>query len=554
MNKRMTKFIAIPLSAFLSLGMFSACTVLNNSGTPAEEEKKDDISGYITSIEDEPDTVDFQCTTIYYTIATNVFNRLVDMEADRKGRVKIRPSLAESWEISEDGKVYTFHLRKGVRFSNGSDLTSSDVEYTFTRLLTYPGTFNKDIAEWIVGGAALEHGEADRLEGFRTISDHDFELTLEEPFEAFLACLSMPGASILDRETTEQAGDKFGIDPAWTIGTGSFILTEWDREKGMILKANKDCWAGAPGGEGLNLLFMNDPEEIRMMFEDGSLDVLNLDEVGSAAEYYMHGDIYRDRLYEVPRIALTYIALNESVPVLKDVRVRKALQMSLNRSVLLDAVYSGRGKVENGIFPEGLYGYNPDLAEIPYDPEGAKALLAEAGVPDGFSFTVYVKSSSTQWEMTLMRMAVSMWEEIGVRAEIKVVSEDEFMTNRKAGTLDCYSAMWSADFNDPDNFIYTFFGTKENTKNRSLNYPKEDIMARVRAARGIHDSEKRIEEYQTLEELIVQQDAAWIPLFSRKYYYVTSKRLHGFSYDWMGSVKNVYRRMWVDPPADEVKS
>ena len=100
MNKRMTKFIANPLSAFLSLGMFSACTVLNNSGTPAEEEKKDDISGYITSIEDEPDTVDFQCTTIHYTIATNVFNRLVDMEADRKGRVKIRPSLAESWEIS----------------------------------------------------------------------------------------------------------------------------------------------------------------------------------------------------------------------------------------------------------------------------------------------------------------------------------------------------------------------------------------------------------------------------------------------------------------------
>ena len=505
-----------------------------------QEELRPDYSRYLSAVEDEPDTVDFQCTSIHYTVATNVFNRLVEMENDATGSISILPSLAESWEISDDGCRYTFHLRDHIRFSNGSPLSSSDVLYTLTRLLTHPESCNRDIAEPIVGAGRLERGETDVLEGFEILSDLDFVITLERPFSAFLACLSMPGASILDEETTRAAGDRFGHDPACTIGTGSFLIEAFEPGKGMLLKANPDCWMGAPRCEGVRLLYLTDAEEVKQLFENGELDVLDLDELGNLAEYFIRGDIYQDRLLKVPRIGITYIALNQSVEPLNDVRVRKALQLALDRSVLLDAVYSGRGEIENGIFPRGLYGYNPELPAIPYSPDEAASLLAEAGYPDGFTLTISIKNSSTQWEMTLTRLIASMWERVGVHAEIDVLEESRFMSLRKSGSLACYSASWMADYDDPDNFIYTFFGSRENARFRSLCYPREEIMAQVREARSITDPAARLLAYHELERIIVQEDAAWIPLFSRMRYYVVSQRVEGVRATWNGSVKNVY--------------
>ncbi len=548
MRFKASRKMELSLLIVLLIALICAACSTGSDGSAAKQQDGSaelDISDFLVAVEDEPDTVDFQCTSIHYTIAQNVFNRLVETENDENGDMQILPALAESWEISDDGRQYTFHLREGVKFSNGSELTVSDVQYTFNRLLTHPDSCNRDIADMILGASELENGEADDLAGFKVLGDLDFTITLEEPFAAFLACLSMPGASILDKETTEEAGERFGHDPEWTVGTGSFILRKWVPEEGMILTANKDCWQGAPHCEGLDLRFVTDSKEIRRMFERGEIDVLDLDEVGDAAEYFIHGDIYQDRLFVVPRIGITYIALNETIAPLNDVRVRKAMQLSLDRPVLLQSVYGGRGAVENAIYPHGLYGFDPDLPDIPYDPEGAKELLSQAGYPGGFDFVVSVNSSSTRWELSVLRLAASMWEKVGIRASIKVLDEEEFMKLRKSGQLGCYTALWTADFNDPDNFIYTFYGDRENTTFRSLCYPREDIMKRVQQARAITDPDKRIGEYRELQRIIVQEDAAWIPLYSRQRYYVTSERLEGICASWNGSVKNKYREMSI---------
>ena len=510
-----------------------------------ENAAEPDLSHFLVAVEDEPDTVDFQCTSIHYTVAQNVFNRLVETENDAGGNMVILPSLAESWETSDDGRCYTFHLRDHVTFSNGSALTSSDVMYTFERLLTHPDSCNSDIVDLIDGAEKLKSGETDHLTGFEILNDHDFRITLAQPFEAFLACLSMPGASILDKETTTEAGDRFGTDPEWTVGTGSFKIWKWEPTEGMLLTANTDCWQGAPKCEGLDLRFINDAREIRRMFENGEIDVLDLDEVGNAAEYFLHGDKYQDRLFHVPRIGITYIAMNETIAPLNKNAVRRAMQMALNRQQLLTAVYGGRGFVEDGIFPHGLYGHNPDLPAIPYDPEAARKLLEEAGYPNGFKMTVSVNSASTQWELSVLEYAAVMWEKIGIHANIEVIDEDDFMDRRKKGKLACYTAQWMADFNDPDNFIYTFFGNKHNTTYRSLCYPDRSVMNRIQAARAIFDTKDRIREYQDLERIIVQEDAAWIPLYSRERYYVISERLGGIQAAWNGSVKNKYREMTI---------
>ncbi len=524
------------------------CTACGNAQSPSSPEQAtqepSDTSRFIVAIEEEPDTVDFQCTSIHYTIATNVFDRLVEMKENADGVVATMPSLAASWEESTDGRTYTFHLRDGVTFSNGAKLTSSDVLYSLKRLLTHPDSCNQDIAEPILGANDLEAGKVDKLEGFHIIDDLNFSIILEQPFEAFLACLSMPGASILDEETTTQADALFGKDAAHTIGTGPFILKEWTPGKEIQLLANEKCWSGAPRSGGVKLLFITDDERIRKMFDKGELHILDLDDQGNI-ESLIHGDIYRDRIQEVPQIGISYIALNESKAPLNDVRVRKALQYSLDRDTLLNAVYSGRGSLEHGIFSRGLYGFNPSLPPIPYDRDLAHKLLEEAGLADGFDLTFSVKSSSTQWDLSLAEYAIKMWKELGVNASLEVIDENEWMSLRKSGELACYTATWTADYNDPDNFIFTFFGNQANTMFRSLCYPKTDVMDRVRNARAITDRDRRLQEYQDLEKIIVQDDAAWIPLFSRTRLYVTSERLEGFQHAWNGSVKNVYREMSV---------
>ena len=522
---------------------FSACAPVDPEILSAGSETETD--NFLSIVDNDAENLDPQCTSGAYTIALNVFDRLVEVQVDADGVSHIVPSLAESWQVSEDGLTYTFRLHKGVHFSNGEALTADDVLYTFTRLLTHPEACNQDVASAIAGADALRRGEADTLAGIRVIDDASFSITLNQPYAAFLACLSTPGASILDRETTEAAGKLFGRDPSETVGTGPFIFTEWVRGASMTLEANPDCWSGPPRCAGLDIRVVTDSEAQRLLFEKGELDILDLENMGNDAEYFVHGDIYQQHLRQGPRVGITYIALNQSRGPLRDVRVRRALQIALDRQTLLNAVYSGRGTVENGIFPQGLIGYNSGLRALPYAPEEARALLAEAGYPDGFSLEISFSDASAQTMRELLTLTAFMWKQVGVDATLRELSDQEFMSLRKSGELDCYSSTWSADFNDPDNFIYTFFGTEENTRGRSLCYPDAGVIARVQAARSIVDTDARIREYQALEQKIVQEDAAWVPLFSRQHLFIISDRVQGFTVSWNGWSSNSYRNVSV---------
>ena len=413
--------------------------------------------------------------------------------------------------------------------------------FTLTRLLTHPDSCNQDLVNVIQGAQALMDGSTDTLTGFQAYGTHDFIITLERPYSPFLACLSTPGASILDEESVTEAGNRFGKEPEFTIGTGSFIFQEWTPGIRMLLTANKDCWAGPPRCEGLYIQIISDSEAQRLLFENGSLDILDLDNMGTEAEFFVHGDIYQNKLYSGPRVGITYIALNASIPPLQDVRVRRALQLSLDRQLLLNAVYGGRGQLENGIFPHGLIGYNASLPEIPYDKEEALRLLEEAGYADGFGLSISCPSTSTATMKELLTLISSMWQAIGIRTMILELPEEDFMSQRKNGEIACYSSTWSADFNDPDNFIYTFFGSEENTVSRSLCYADAEVIARVNQARSMLNETERLQEYQALERKIVQEDAAWIPLFSKQHIFVVSDRVDGFKVSWNGWSSNNYR-------------
>lgn len=548
---RKNSFLLCFLAVLLCLSGCSSAAGTGGADQDAQKSAARDTSRYLRITNYEPDTTDPQCTGDYYNVPLNVFDRLVEVRAEEDGSNSLVPSLAKSWEISDDGLVYTFHLHEGVKFSNGSPLTSSDVEYTLIRALTCPGSRAGDIGEFILGADALKEGSTDKLEGFKALSDLDFTITLSYPYAALVAMLSVPEYSILDQETTSAAGDRFGKDPEVTVGTGPFVFDKWDAGKEIVLTANPGCWSGAPGCDGIIMQFVMDTEAKRLMFEEGKLDILDLEDLGSDAEYFVRGDIYEKQLRYGRRVGLTYIGLNESVKPLNDVRVRRALQLALDRNAILMNVYSGKGALENGIYPHGLIGYNPELPEIPYDEEKAASLLKEAGYPDGFDLEITVDDISSYYSKEIMDLAASMWSRIGVRTTVRTVEESKFWDMRKNGEIACYASRFSVDYNDPDAIIFLFFGTAEGSKARSLCYDREEIIDRVFTACSILDDGERLQEYRDLEKIIVQEDCAWIPLFSNDHYFIVNDRVKNFHVSWNGWSDTQYRDVVIEAQDQE---
>ncbi|MDO4295786.1 MAG: ABC transporter substrate-binding protein [bacterium] len=504
-----------------------------------------DTTYYIKFVDDEPDTTDVHCTTDYYTVGMNIFDRLVEVKPNEDGTSELVPSLAESVAVSSDGLTYTFQLKEGIQYSNGAALTSDDVLYTFTRLLTYDKSKNSDFVDQILGAEELMEGTADTLAGFEVIDDYNFTVTLKEPYAAFLACLSTPSVSIYDRETTEEAGADFGLVPEKTVGTGPFVFEEWTLGSQIVLSKNENYWDGAPDLDGIVIKFVPDAETQRMMYESGELDILDLDNAASQISYFLDNPDYSEQIHSGPRVGVYYYSFNQNIEPFSDVRVRKALQMAIDRQAILDALYSGKGQLENGIFPHGLIGYNAELPQIEYNPEKAKELLAEAGYPDGFSMEIAETTDADATTVQRDEILQAMLGEIGVTVDIKQYDSASFYDIRATGELPMYSSNWSADFNDPDNFIYTFFGTEENSKKRSFNYYNEDVIARVAKARSIVDEDERIKEYQELEKIAIQDDAAWIPLFSKEHLFIVNPRVQNFTVSWNGWSGNYYKNMSI---------
>ena len=542
MKKKISLMLAAALTAGLALtgcgGSKTSDTTDNTAGAESEsaaEAKGVDVdtTGYlVAALNADIQTADVQKTSKDYEVPFNIFDRLVDVEVGTDGNSKIVPSLAESWEISDDGLEYTFHLRQGVKFHNGNDFTAEDVAYTFHRMLTVEGGVNTEFIDQIKGADELLAGETDTLEGVEVVDDYTIKVTLKEPFAGFLASISSPGVSIYDSEATEAAGDQFGMDPAMTVGTGPFEFSSWSFNNQLVLTRNEDYWKGASGLPGVVIKIIPDTETQSMMFESGELDILDLDYAADSVDRFT--ETYPDQIVQGPRVGIVYFTMNFNKEPFQDVRVRKAVQMSIDRQAILDALYGGRGQVEQGIFPHGLIGFNPVQEEIKYDPEAAKALLAEAGYADGFDMEIAADSSASDTMTMALEIVSDQLAEVGIRAEIKNYDESTWLETRKSGELGSFMSTWSADYNDPDNFIYTFFGNEEKTRIRSINYPDTEVMERVAKARTIVNEDERLAEYKALEEKIIHEDAAWVPMFSRLHLFAVSKRVQGFVPLWSG--------------------
>jgi len=532
------KLIAIGLIMMMLVSL-TACGGSGDGDTSpgasddANVDSNSDKVTFVIPYEEDPGTADVAKTTEFYGLPLNIFDRLVESKTVSPGKSELVPGLAESWDVSDDGLVYTFHLREGALFQNGDEVKAEDVYYTFDRMLD-PATegLNTDFFDMIEGAEARMNGEADVTTGIKVADDYTVEITLVEPFSPFVAGIATPAGSIYCKKVAEEAGDKFGIDPEFTVGSGPFKLSEWVVNDKIVLETFDDYWAGRAQYDELVFKIIPDAETARMLFENGEVDVFNCDMARSQIPYFEASDKWKDQIISGPRVGVYYFCLNESIPPLDNVKVRKALQMAINRKGILDQMFYGKGILVNGVLPPGLYGYNENIKEIPYDIEAAKALLVEAGYPDGFDMELSQTSDSPN-TLKINEIVQANLADIGVNVTITQLDESAFFGTRKTGKLPSYYSDWSADFNDPDNFIYSFFAEK-NAAGRSFNYANKEVQAKIEEARVMTDPEARIALYQEIENTIVHEDAAWIPLFELEHLFVVQPYVKNYKVAWNG--------------------
>lgn len=531
----MKRILAGVLAAAAVFGMTACGQQADPSeGTVTGSASGDALSGVlrVAAVADMT-TMDVTKTTNDYMVPMNVFDRLFEVEVQPDGSSQIVPSLCADHTVSEDGKTYHFVLKEGVTFSNGNPLTASDVQYTFEWLLTAGGV-NDDVALEVEGAQALKDGQADSLSGFRVIDDRTFEITLTNANAGFLAELTGPAMSIVDGETMEQAKN-FGIACEDTIGTGPYKITEWVVNDHYTLEYNDRYWGEEPSAKKVIVSIIPDASTQNLMYQNGELDILDLENLDSAIVESTYKTVYADRLLKASRVGITYMSFNANNPYLSDVNVRRAIQMAVDVDTIVSSVYGGDAVVENGIIPTGVWGHNDDLQRAPFDVEGAKALLKEAGYAEGeISFEMAMDASSTGNLQLVYQIVQQNLKEIGIDAKIATYDASAWLDLRKSGQMDSFLGTWTMDYNDPANVMRTFFGSEQNAKIRSLNYADKAVMDRVAAASAITDDAKRMQEYQDLEKKIIVDDAAWLPLLGNVHLFALGERVESFVPYWAG--------------------
>ena len=477
-------------------------------------------------------TMDVAKTTDNYMIPMNVFDRLFETRMV-DGTAQVVGSLCTDYAVSEDGLTYDFTLRDGVVFSNGNKLTASDVQYTFERLLK-AGEMNMDIPEEVAGAEAVESGDADVLEGFTVTDDTHFSVTLTKPNAGFTAELSSPAMSVVDRETMEEVKN-FGTEPADTIGSGPYVVTEWETNDHYTLVYNPKYWGGEPTVKKVIVSVIPDASTQNMMFQNGELDLIDLQSLDSAVVQSTYKTMYADQIVSAPKVGMTYLTFNENHKYLKDVDVRRAISMAIDADAIIGVIYNGDAIREAGIIPTGVWGHNESLEAPAYDPEGARELLKKAGYADGeVSFEIALDSASDGNIKLIAQVIAENLKAVGIQAVLNNYDHAAWLDLRSSSGMDSFIATWGMDYNDPANIMYTFFGNEKNTAVRSLNYPDTEIMDRVAAAAAIVDDAEREAEYQALEEKIIGEDAAWCPLFEGLHLYCTGDRVESFIPHWAG--------------------
>ncbi len=381
-------------------------------------------------------------------VLVNIFEELVQYDPHTLQPV---PALAESWDISDDGLVYTFHLRE-ARFHDGSRFTSHDVVTSFNRLANpqegiIPGpTYAAPlIVGSIAGYAAIQDGSAQSLSGLREVDERTLEITLSTPDSAFLHALTMPPAAIIPLEKAVNPTE-FSRNP---VGTGPFMFEEWTPQDHISLVRNPDYWGEPPTLDRVIMRMIPDKSVMMAEFLAGNLDIAFVPAPDAAR--IRVDPAFQGRVQDQSLLSTFWLIPNLTRPPLDNLQVRQALATAIDRQAIVASALQGQGVPAHGPLPPGLPAYDPNYNPFPYDPNRARELLAQAGFPDGID--VEFRTWTDELESPVLAEIQAQWANVGIRATFHQTDYPSYSGDMAQCNMLIGVQSWTGDYADPDNFI-----------------------------------------------------------------------------------------------------
>lgn len=456
----------------------------------------------------------YSAGTTFDASSRPIYNRLIEFE---RGTTNVNPGLAESWTVTADALVYTFKLRRGVKwhtvagYTPTRDFNADDVLFSFERQWKPEHPYHK------VGGGKYEYfnskGFTKLLKSVEKVDDYTVRITLNNPLAPFIPSLGMDFASIFSAEYADRmmkAGtpEKVDLEP---VGTGPFVRVAYQKDAVIRYKSHPAYWAGKAKIDDLVYAITPDASVRYAKVKAGECHVMPYPNPADLEAMQKDPAI---NLLKQEGLNVGYLAFNVEKKPYDDKRVRQAVAHAINRQAIIDAIYQGTGVVAKNPIPPILWSYNKATKDYEYNPEKAKQLLTAAGHPNGFETDLWAMPVARPYNPNARRMAELMQADlakVGIKAKIVTFEWGEYLKRTREGEHQLMMLGWTGDNGDPDNFLAELLGCDSvgsNNRARWCHKPFEDL---IQKAKLITDQKERTALYEKAQD-IFKEEAPWVTI------------------------------------------
>ena len=439
----------------------------------------------------------------------------------------VQPNLAEKWTIDSAGTTYTFNLKKEVKFSNGREFTAEDVKWNLERACNpqFTSATAATYLDNIIGVKERLANKAKEVAGVKVVDKYTVTIQIDKPRPYFLGKLTYSCAYFLAKEgLKDPLKDVSGPDEM--IGTGPFKVTKFVPESIVVLDCRNDYHGGAPKLARIERPIIKDAQSRLNKYKTGEVDLIQLERQDLLS--VQKDPALKNDLKTYDRPSMYYVGLNVNVvPALKDRRVRQAIAMAIDRDKIVTKVLGGINQRADSILPPVVKGYLTKTAAIPFDIEKAKALLAEAGYPEGKGFpdvNFSYRDGRPDVEIVAQAVQQQLKQNLGINFKPRKLEWGAYLAEHNKRTMPAFHMRWAADYLDPENFLSTLLASYGNEN--KVQYANAEYDKLCSEADGILDEKKRMELYAKAEDIVLQ-DAPFIPIYFQKDIELVNPRISG---------------------------
>ncbi|WP_153731019.1 ABC transporter substrate-binding protein [Sporosarcina obsidiansis] len=507
----MKRFVYV-ISVFLGLFILSACSNGSDKEADASKEKSDPKAGGTMVYARGADSVGLDPINITdgesIRVTHAIFETLFEYDKD----LQLQPKLAESYETSEDGLTWTLALKKDVKFHDGTDFNADAVVFNFERWMDPDNEYHiGDFPYYPFLYGGFKGDEDHKIDYVKAVDEHTVEIKLKEKIAPFISYLAIPMFGMASPTAIEQYNERFFENP---VGTGPFKFDSWTRNDKIIVKANEDYYVeNQPLLDQIIFTVVPDNSarlNVLLSGEADFIDGMNPEDAKTVE------DDENLELVKRPSFNEGFMVMNTQKAPFDDVKVRQAINMAIDKKALVNGFYSGFAEVAKNPVPPALWGYHDEIEDYKFDVDTAKALLAEAGYPDGFETEIWTMNNPRPYLPQPMKTAEAIQanlQEIGIEAKIVTYEWATYLEKTGAGQHPMALYGWTGVMADPDNFLYPNLSNTnmEVPANNKAFYDNEEFQNLIEQARVTFDQDERIKLYKKAQE-IFHEDAPWVPL------------------------------------------